>query len=230
MKLHILQQVPFEGPGMIVSWAEANECEWATCEAWHQPLPSPDSRDAIVLMGGSMSVHDTSLHPWLVSEKAWLREQLRNGCKTVGICLGAQLVAETLGARVFPNRVKEIGWMPVTWTDEAREWLPELPGQTQVLHWHGDTFDLPGGATRFASTAVCRNQAFLRENALGLQFHLEAGKTECARMIENCGEELHSTHATVQSADALLASARECEQEGKRWLHHILHRFILAGS
>ena len=215
---------------MIVPWAEANGCKWETCEAWHQPLPSPDSRDTIVLMGGPMSVHDISLHPWLVPEKTWLREQVRNGRKIAGICLGAQLLAETLGAHVFPSRVKEIGWMPVTWTDEAREWLPELPRQTQVLHWHGDTFDLPEGATRLASTAVCRNQAFLLDNTLGLQFHLEAGATECARMIEKCGEELHPVYATVQSADALLASACSREKEAKHWLRNILNRFILAGA
>jgi len=227
MTLHIIQQVSFEGPGRIVRWAEANGCEWTMGKAWCQGLPSPGARDTIVLMGGPMSVGDTALYPWLTEEKAWLREQLRNGRRVVGICLGAQLLAEALGARVYPNEVKEIGWMPVTWTDDAREWLPEIPGQTQVLHWHGDTFALPEGARRLASTAVCRNQAFLKGNTLGLQFHLEAGETECARMIENCGEELHPAVATIQSQDALLADAVRYQKGAERWLHAFFSRFIL---
>ena len=135
-------------------------------------------------------------------------------------------MAEALGARVFPNEVKEIGWMPVSWTDEARHWLPELPGRSQVLHWHGDTFELPEGARRLASTTVCRNQAFIRKNALGLQFHLEAGEAECLRMVENCGDELCPDAETIQSRDALLSEAARCQKEADHWLHTIFSRFI----
>jgi len=230
MVIHIIQHVPFEGPGLIVPWAEANRREWKICKAWCQEFPSPGFRDTIVLMGGPMSVWDSALHPWLTEEKAWLRKQLRNGRRVVGICLGAQLLAEALGARVFPNEVKEIGWMPVTWSNGAREWLPELPRQTPVLHWHGDTFDLPEHACRLASTDVCRNQAFLKRNTLGLQFHLEAGEIECGRMIENCGEDLCSASATIQARDALLADAVRYQKGTERWLHACFSRFIFSAE
>jgi GMP synthase-like glutamine amidotransferase len=167
------------------------------------PLPTPQAGDGICIMGGPMNVYEEDRHPWLKDESAWIRSFLGTDIPMLGVCLGAQLLADALGSKVYANRVKEIGWMPVRWSEQARSLFPGLETSLQVLHWHGDTFDLPGGGLLLASSAHCLNQAFLYENALGLQFHLEAGITECGRLIENCSDELAYETPTVHDASRL---------------------------
>src|SRR5690606_21886563 len=120
-------------------------------------------------------------------------------------CLGAQLLADALGSRVYPHHTKEIGWMPVSWNRQARGYLSNLPEETTVLHWHGDTFDLPGGALPLASSAYCPNQGFLHGRCLAFQFHLEAGEKETALMLENCANELRTGSESIHTAEAIRA-------------------------
>jgi GMP synthase-like glutamine amidotransferase len=189
MKLHWLQHVPFEGLGIIEEWADARGAEIScTCLFENELLPAMDAFDGLVVMGGPMNIHDHDTHPWLVAEKKFIRQAIDAGKPVLGICLGAQLIADVLGAKVYPGLQKEIGWFPIQRTADAAKWLPEtLP----VFHWHGDTFDLPGGAVCLASSAGCKNQGFIiNDCVVGLQFHMEMTEASVEALIENCSDEL----------------------------------------
>ncbi|MGQ0443552.1 MAG: glutamine amidotransferase [Beijerinckiaceae bacterium] len=142
------------------------------------PPRDPAKSDLLIVLGAPIGVYEDDKYPFLRDEIALLTARCRAGLPILGICLGAQLVARALGARVYPSGFKEIGFGPVDQTDAARATpLRHLEGE-MVLHWHGDTFDLPQGAVHLASTALCRNQAFsFGSNILCLQFHPEVDPT-----------------------------------------------------
>ncbi|MBM3581690.1 MAG: glutamine amidotransferase [Alphaproteobacteria bacterium] len=138
--------------------------------------PAPYEPDILVILGGPIGVNDAADYPFIRDELDMLARRAKAGRPTLGICLGAQLMARALGARVYPAKAKEVGWAPIRLTDEGRRSsLAALaPNGEPVLHWHGDTFDLPEEATRLASTDICPNQAFAWGSAwLALQFHAE---------------------------------------------------------
>jgi GMP synthase (glutamine-hydrolysing) len=140
------------------------------------PLPDWRAFDAIVAMGGPMGAVDEDEHPWLVDEKQLIAEAVRSGLPFWGVCLGVQLLAASLGARVYPGPAPEVGELPVTLTDEALAdpVFAGTPRELLTLQWHGDTFDLPDGAARLAGSAAYPNQAFrVGAAAYGVQFHLE---------------------------------------------------------
>lgn len=194
MRIHYLQHVPFEGLGYVAEWAERRRDRLTASFLFSdEPLPDPADFDALVVMGGPMGVHDTSEFSWLTEEKRFIERSLAAGKKIVGICLGAQLVADVLGARVYPNPTKEIGWYPVTRTRMAGtlEMGPLFPERFDAFHWHGDTFDLPSGSVHLAESRACRHQAFYHPSgALGLQFHLESTRESIEMLLHHCGEEL----------------------------------------
>lgn len=147
-------------------------------EAGRHDLSALDAHapDLVVVLGGPIGAYDDDAYPFLRHELRLLERRLAAGRPTLGICLGAQLMARALGATVYPGPRKEMGWMPLTLTEAGRASCLRFlaPEITPVLHWHGDTFDLPPGAVRLASTEICPNQAFLHgTNALALQFHPE---------------------------------------------------------
>lgn len=198
--LHIIQHVAFEGPGHIARWAALRGVSVDTTILERgEPLPEVGGRDAVCLMGGPMSVHDTAAFPWLKDEQRWLGALIAEEIPVLGICLGAQLIAHVLGAPVTRNPQPEIGWMPVTFLDGH----PDLT----VLHWHGETFGLPDGSDWLARTAVCPHQAFRVGRCLGLQFHLEAGLDACERLIAHCSPELNHPAATVHAAGRIKTDA-----------------------
>ena len=149
--------------------------------------------DWLIVMGGPMGVHDEAELPWLKAEKRALRAALDRGASVLGVCLGAQLMADVLGAPVTRNAHKEIGWHPVELSPEAQAtWLAgAFPGRFTPFHWHGDTFAIPAGAVPFGSSPACRNQGFLwSDRALALQFHPEVTPESLAALAEQCGDEL----------------------------------------
>jgi GMP synthase (glutamine-hydrolysing) len=150
----------------------------------------PLAPDLLVVLGGPIAVYENHLYPFLDTETALLARRLAARRPTLGICLGSQLMAKALGARVYPSGVKEIGWAPLTLTAEGQGSPLRHLESVSVLHWHGDTFDLPEGAVRLASTAACANQAFsLGPAALALQFHAEAaGRSLEAWFVGHTGE------------------------------------------
>lgn len=140
--------------------------------------------DLLVVLGGPIGVYQAAEYPFLTDEMHLIEARLARDLPTLGICLGAQLMACALGARVYPASAKEVGWAPIMLTEAGlRSPIRHLAGhETPVLHWHGDTFDLPQGATLLASTEICTNQAFSWKKAgLGLQFHPEVRATQIER-------------------------------------------------
>src|SRR5688572_8821838 len=147
MRAYVLQHVPFEPLGHIEQWLTRAGAHIATVELFaSQPLPAVADVDLLIAMGGPMSVNDEREYPWLVAEKRLIRDAIEAGRPVLGVCLGSQLIASALGARVYPNHVKEIGWFPVTATHDGSQDVFRFPPSLQVFHWHGETFDLPEGA------------------------------------------------------------------------------------
>ena len=210
MRAHCLQHVPFEGLGCIDPWLVAARYEITYTRFFERAaLPECEAVDFLVVLGGPMSVNDEAEFPWLVPEKRFIRRVIDAGTPVLGICLGAQLMANALGARVSRNRDKEIGWFPVDATPADGTALFRFPPSIEVFHWHGETFDLPPGAVRLARSTGCENQAFqLGRAALALQFHLETTPAAARAMIEHCGAELQPARY-VQSAAEILAAPSE---------------------
>ena len=168
-------------------------------------LPDVDDLDLLIIMGGPMSVNDEADHPWLAAEKQFIRSAIENDKAVIGICLGAQLIAGAMGAAVYPNREKEIGWFPIVSTqpDNAEE-LFTFPQELLVFHWHGETFDLPDGATRLARSAACENQAFqLSSRVIGMQFHLETTPGAARDIVHHCRDELRPSRYVQSEAEIL---------------------------
>jgi GMP synthase (glutamine-hydrolysing) len=179
----------------------------------------PGRDEVAVVLGGPIGAYDNKIYPFLSREIAYIEKRTTLGLPTIGICLGAQLMALSLGARVYPAREKEIGFLPIQLTLEGRNSCLSAIGDAAVLHWHGDTFDLPGGAIRLASTRVCENQAFTHgRTSIGFQFHPEVGAKGFERWLIGHALELatvgvdvntlRSEHETARLA--LERRAREC--------------------
>ncbi|MES9827605.1 MAG: gamma-glutamyl-gamma-aminobutyrate hydrolase family protein [Candidatus Thiodiazotropha sp.] len=192
MRAHYLQHVPFEDPGSIENWLKHAGYEITSTMLYEsEELPGIESIDLLVIMGGPMSVNDDQDFPWLVEEKEFIKKVIESGKPVLGICLGAQLIACSLGAEVFSNSVKEIGWIPIRAADSDNQSVFPFPEETDVFHWHGETFNLPLGATRIAESAACKNQAYqIGKHVIGLQFHLETTPASAQAIVENCRDEL----------------------------------------
>jgi len=190
MRIHCLQHAASEGPSLIGSWAASRGHHLAITRLdLGEPLPSPGSFDTLLLMGGPMNIYMDRDYPWLRTERLFIAEVIARGCSAIGVCLGSQFLADALGGRVAQNPEREIGWHPVTFTDSARAQIPGLPGSEVVLHWHGDTFELPVGAVRLASSAACENQGFLYERRiLALQFHPEMTRDAVEQLLAEDGK------------------------------------------
>jgi len=205
-----LQHVSFEGPGSIESWAAARGHELRTVALYaDDPLPSVSHIDWLVVMGGPMSVHEEERHPWLAAEKHFIEAAIHDRKIVLGVCLGAQLIAVVLGARVHPNADKEIGWFPVARTEHAAHTRVgrALPVESVAFHWHGDTFELPHGAVHVARSEGCEHQAFVyEERVVGLQFHLETTPASARVLIEHCEAEIVPGRY-IQSAETMTADA-----------------------
>jgi GMP synthase (glutamine-hydrolysing) len=174
-----IRHVPFEDLGLLAPVFEETGASIRYVEAPTADLVAldPAAPDLLVVLGGPIGAYEDADYPFLMPEIALIEARLKAGLPTLGLCLGSQLMARALGARVYKGPAKEIGWSPLTLTEAGRASpLEHLDGRkTAVLHWHGDTFDLPEGATRLASTGICLNQAFSwGGSALALQFHAEA--------------------------------------------------------
>jgi GMP synthase-like glutamine amidotransferase len=191
MRVHVLQHVAFEGLGSILSWLRSKNATVTTTQffaSW--TIPALNEFELLIVLGGPMSVNDEQELPWLREEKRFVRESIQAGKAVTGICLGAQLMASSLGAAVYPASHKEIGWFDVYAVEH--NW-PSLvfPKQMQVFHWHGETFDLPAGAIHLAYSEACVNQAFqIGPRAIGLQFHLETTPESVDALVSNCRHEL----------------------------------------
>jgi GMP synthase-like glutamine amidotransferase len=227
MRIHVLQHVPFEGPAAIADWAGRRGHALAVSHLYqNDPLPALADFDRLVVMGGPMSVGDTDAYPWLADELQYIAEAIAAGRSVIGVCLGAQLIAAALGARVYRGAHKEIGWFPVRLTGQGRalDLCDGLPAEQPVFHWHGDTFDLPAGAVHLAETDACANQAFLfGGRVLGLQFHLESTPASVAAICEHCADEIVAAR-WVQTAAEMRAADPDFYAGIRRTLELLLDR------
>jgi len=206
----VVRHVSFEDLGILAQVLTARGIEARYHEA------GVDNLDAIargapgllIVLGGPIGVYDEPFYPFLSGEIVLIERRLRAGAPTLGICLGAQLIAKAAGARVYPGKQKEIGFSPLTLTpDGEASCLAALEAADgNVLHWHGDTFDLPAGATRLASTPITQNQAFsLGPNVLALQFHMEAEPRGLERWLIGHTGEIAQTGLDVRALRAEIA-------------------------
>jgi GMP synthase-like glutamine amidotransferase len=208
MRAHYLQHVPFEGLGSIEPWLDGAGYNTTSTRFFESTrLPDLDEFDLLIVMGGPMSVNDEDEFPWLVHEKQFIRRAIERRKAVLGICLGAQLVASAMGAAVYQNPSKEIGWFPVQGVSSTDSSVFSFPPSVEVFHWHGETFDLPAGAIQLARSEVCKNQAFqLGESVIGLQFHLETTPDTAREIVSHCRAEL-SPSKYIQSEQSILAAA-----------------------
>ncbi len=203
VKVHCLQHVPFEGPGAIA--AQGHQLT-STRFFNSEPLPPVDSLDVLIVLGGPMGVADQADYPWLATEKHFIDSVIAAGKPVLGICLGAQLIADVLGETVTQNPHREIGWFPVQRSEAVADsaFADLFPPRFQAFHWHGDTFSVPAGAIPIGSTEACANQGFIyRGRVIALQFHLETTIASAKALIEHCGDELDGSDY-VQSAHEIL--------------------------
>ena len=197
--------VPYEGMGCIENWINSHNHSVSYTRFYENfKLPISEDIDWLIVMGGPMSVYDESIYPWLREEKQFIRKMIDSGKTVIGICLGSQLIAEVLGAKVYANKQKEIGWFDIEQTVKNQLITAGIENRFPVFHWHGDTFDLPVESIRLFRSEVTQNQAFLyNKNVLGLQFHFEVTAELMKQMIENGQAELMKSD-TIQSADEIL--------------------------
>ena len=188
------------------SWLDSRDAELGYTRFYESAeLPNVRGIDLVIIMGGPMNVSDETTHPWLVAEKKFVREAIDQRVAVLGVCLGAQLIADVMGARIFPNEFKEVGWWPIEAVDGGEESFA-FPERMMAFHWQGYTYDLPDGALRLARSEGCENQAFqLGKNVIGLQFHLEITMEMTELMIENCPDDF-ANERYVQSVDAMRKS------------------------
>jgi len=208
-----IRHVHFEDLGSFAPVLTKEGYEVQYCEAGDEDLAAIDPLrpDLVAVLGGPIGAYEESAYPFLVEELKLLEARLKADRPTIGICLGSQLMARALGACVYPGHQKEIGWGPVRLTPAGQQsCLHHLAREhTPVLHWHGDTFDLPQGATRLASTDVYENQAFSwGQGALALQFHLEAQAANLERWFIGHACELAKTNGV---------SVPQLREDTRRW-------------
>lgn len=185
--------------------------------------------DLLIVLGGPMGVYEVDKYPFLAKEVGLLERRLGKDLPTLGICLGSQLMASALGSRVFAGPVKEIGWEAIGLTADGRASClqPLAEEGAMVLHWHGDTFDLPAGATRLAFNANYENQAFAYgRHALALQFHLETGPQSLERWCVGHAAELAAAGVSVPrlQSDTAAMSGRlgpQVQRIFSAWLRQI---------
>ena len=207
MKWHFLQHVPFEGPAHIHTLAHERKIQLSRTALYKGEVPAqPEEFDLLFIMGGPMSVNDTGRHPWLNEEKAFVERCISEGKKIIGICLGAQIIADVLGAPVKKNIHREIGWFPVRSIPPRENRIAStLPEQFTAFHWHGETFDIPGSALHMAESDACANQAFFYDDRiLGLQFHLESTENSIRDLLLNCSDELDGSEYVQAPVEILL--------------------------
>lgn len=225
MRIHFIQHMPFEYPGTIADWANEKNYPAAYTKIFEDAnFPSIDSFDMLVIMGGVMGVYEENKYEWMKAEKKFIRKSIEENKKVLGICLGAQFIAEALDAKIFPHTQKEIGWFEVE-KISAHKLTEKLPQSFKTFHWHGDTFTLPENAIHLFKTNACVQQGFVYNNHVaGLQFHMEVKEDLLNGMAENERSELIKADY-VQTEDEIKKLATEHIREQKKFMYNFLDGF-----
>ncbi len=218
--IYVFRHVPHEGLGTLAELFERAGEPYQYLDLYREvPERFPyESAKALVVMGGPMNVYENDLYPFLDFEDDAIRGALERELPVLGICLGSQLLARALGARVRRNPVKEIGWYELRPSPEGAEdaLFRHLAPRECVFQWHGDTFDLPLGAVHLASSELCFNQAFrYGERSYGLQFHLEVGEEMIREWLAEPGNdaELLALGGSIDPAAMLAETPRHARRQ-----------------
>lgn len=225
MRVHVVTHVDFEGPALVADWAAARGHELSQTLALTEEYPEPADIDFLVVMGGSMAADDVATHPWLLSERHYIAETIESDRPVLGVCLGAQILADVCGGGVRRNVHQEIGWYPLAKTPAGAEdpVLSVIDDGLVAGHWHGDTFDVPASAALALSSDACANQAFsLAEGRIvGLQFHLEWTEASIYDLVEHCAADLDGGPHVMDAAQ-LLEGVRIHGEDCRRALWRVL--------
>ncbi len=229
MKIQILQNITFEGPGYIEKIAEMKGYEMHLTKLFdgEQSLPVTDY-DMLVILGGPMNIYEGNEYPWLPAEKKTIEEAIQSDKFVVGICLGAQLIASVLGAEVYKNKEREIGWYPIFKTTPGlgETQLRFLPDKITVFHWHNETFDIPRNAYRVFSSEATENQSFIyEEKVLAMQFHLEMTDKAIENLIYFCEDDIELSTYVMQK-EKMLSLYKKYEAANKKILLNLFEFFL----
>ncbi len=203
--VYIFRHQEYEGPGFFQQVLHKHKIPYEILfidqgEAVPETL---ESCSALVFMGGPMSVNDN--FPWIEKEMQLVRAAVEVDMPVLGHCLGGQLISKALGGMVTVNEVKEIGWLPVEKLDNqaGRDWLGPLPSSFEAFHWHGETFSIPHGATNILQSEKCLRQAFVINNTLALQCHIEMTESMVRQWADLYKHELVECVPSIQSAGTM---------------------------
>lgn len=224
-RLLVFQHVPYEILGTLDPLLRASRFRIRYVNFGREPDATPDiSRyNGLIVLGGPMNCDQVDRHPHLDTEIEVIKEAIREGKPVLGVCLGAQLIARALGAKVRKNPVKEIGWYELNPTDDGRKdpVTGEFAETQQIFQWHGDTFDIPHGAVHLATSPDCRNQAFrFKHNVYGFQFHLEVDEPMILRWL----------HTRSMAAEATAAGGDDRIEEIRAETGRQIERSIELGN
>jgi GMP synthase (glutamine-hydrolysing) len=208
MKSLIIKHVDIEGPGLIEYFLNQERIPYQVlCLDSDARLPKPEGFTHVVILGGPMNVYEEDHYPFLREEDLFIKEAIQRGKFVLGICLGAQLIAKALGAKVFKASLKEIGWYDIllTMIGSKDPLFSNLPKTFPVFQWHGDTFEIPKGGKLIATSTSVPHQAFrYGDNAYGLQFHLEVTEKMIKEWMETYEEENKDAQASPFSKAEIL--------------------------
>lgn len=197
MSVLFLKNMPSEGPGTIEHFLLENRIRYRIIDCGEEEIPETKDFDVLVMMGGPMSVTEDEAYPYIKKEIELVREFIDGGKSVFGVCLGAQIMAKALGAKVYVGPEKEIGWHDIEITEDgmrdplikkfaAHPMAGDFRKRFKVFHWHGETFDVPGGAVRLAKSEIYPNQAFrYGDKAYAFQFHIEVTKGMIYEWLKN---------------------------------------------
>ncbi|MCY4276982.1 MAG: glutamine amidotransferase [Gammaproteobacteria bacterium] len=223
LQAHVIQHLAFEDLGSIDDVLRERGVEPEIIEATQSDFDSARDSDLVIVLGGPISANDSKRFPFLAAERALIEHRLKRALPTLGICLGAQLMAQVLGAKVYPMTRKEIGFSALRLTEAGKAHALGAV-TTPVLHWHGEMFELPAGTLRLASTELCIEQAFSFEaHSLALQFHLEVRARELERWLVGHIVELEAAGVDLQ---ALRAQAKQWGDALEKESHRVFDAWL----
>ena len=227
----VLQHSAHDNLGSAAPWFARRGLAPRIVQHWRgDPLPDLSSIDGLVALGGAAAVYDAQRIDWLAAELRLLEAALRAGLPVLGLCLGAQMIAQVLGARVAQAAERERGWFAVAPEHPAAADVLGLHEPATLFHWHGDAFELPAGARRLASSAGCANQAFdLGPRVLALQFHAEITPQKARAFVERTHAQA-PTGRWIEAADAILAAPAERYARSGRLMARALDRVFGAAG
>ncbi len=238
LRVHYFQHIAGEGFGSCYDYLKAHQAKITATEFFALPvdlpleleaLPDIDEVDLLIIMGGTMSVNDEANYPWLKLEKRWLRRYLSAGKPAIGLCLGAQLIANALGASVSRNQHQELGWMDVGRVSHIPENYFQIPEKINIMQWHSETFEIPRGGVRLAQNNVCQNQMYqIGRNVLGFQFHPEITPHALQLLIENEEDSAVFNGEYVQPIAELKKTIKSKFEQGNQLLNRAIEYVMNA--